>query len=257
MTNLNSIGITPSGGFKKSLHIKELIRRDIRCFQHNCQSKNISLCLEIPQTCSTCKKDLRSTRTSFKIPPFFLPKPQIVSNLINIPSFCIILQLIDENLEDGNLHIGITNSKSDIYDFNSNGMNRNSSSWLHNASITIRLDRIGNKNKLLQQFLGVKLDSKKWDCLLDDYFQKSTSQWTTLSYHETNMNCLDFIVDFLSSYGSVSIGQANKRDALKKMLLNELIEPEFCKFLKFVNLVKELNEKKVLSEKFENFSNQF
>lgn len=272
----------------KIVSLGQLMRLDIRGFQH-CQTRNIYLCLKLPKQCPTCRRSMYDEETQFKIPPFMLPKPHLSFTCVNLPPFCLVLQFTSQNLDTGNMHIGVTNSKSDIYDFNANGMNKNSPRWSDAPLITIRLEN--DKNKAYSLLTSQPVKHELWDFYLDDYWEKSKSaRWNSSTYNETSLNCLDFVVDFMLDYGCfsktyllyalneinmtmmkqnetissedtshnptsiISASQlmrdklARLKEMLKKKLLDQIIEPEYSKFLKYINLIFELNEKEYLIE---------
>jgi hypothetical protein len=268
---------------RSNASLSKMMKMEIRCFQH-CDNRNIYLCLELPKTCPACNANLNASNTHFKIPPFLLPKPLFLSSCINLPPFSLVLQITDDSdLISGILHIGITNSKSEIYDFNANGMNKNSPKWFDMPSIVIRLDEINKRSTKNFSFINnPKICNDKWDTCLEDYWSRTkVLRWNSTSYDETHLNCFDFVMDFLLNYDFFSkefllialneINIANKtttRDVsketfqmlkrqIKKRVLDELIEPEYAKFFKYINLVGELNEKKFLCEEIDSFSVKF
>jgi hypothetical protein len=268
--------------------LSKMMKMEIRCFQH-CDNRNIYLCLELPENCPACNSCLSATNAHFKIPPFLLPKPLFLSSCINLPPFSLVLQITDDSdLLTGILHIGVTNSKSDIYDFNANGMNKNSPKWFDMPSIVIRLDENNGKRAAAAtrhaSFISnASICNDKWDSCLEDYWSRTkVLRWNSTSYDEDQLNCFDFVIDFLLNYDFfskefllISLNEINiaskstsrdnvsketfqmlKRE-IKKRVLGELIEPEYAKFFKYISLVSELNEKKFLCEEIDSFSVKF
>ena len=267
----------------KSKYLNKLMKLEIRCFQH-CETRSIYLCLDMPDQCPSCKSSLSSTKAQFRIPPFLLPRPLILSSCVNPPPFSLVLQLSDENILAGDLHIGVTNSKSKIFDFNANGMNRNSPRWFDMTAMVIRMDESCKKPSSLLR--NEKIRNDAWDFYLDQYWEdrELCLKWNSSQYDEKRLNCLDFVTDFLLNYDlfnknsllnslrgiNLADNMAGKSDGtdvssrqekltklkkcLKQKLLDELIEPEYSKFAKYANLVFELNEKKFLREEI-NFFN--
>jgi hypothetical protein len=122
------------------IDFEALLTKQVKCFQHCLKSERI-ICFEMPDKCPTCTACLNSMQDQikFRVPPFILPSPLTVTSSKekhHVPSFSLLLQPTDGNYSKflkensqihnlnkdiGDLHIGITNSKCEIYDFNING----------------------------------------------------------------------------------------------------------------------------------------
>jgi len=175
-----------------------------------------------------------------------------------------------ENFEQddiGDLHIGITSSKSNVYDFDINGLKRNSHTWLQTPSIVIRLEEINLKSS--DNILRPNGFAAKWDLALENKF--ASQKWNKSNYHEQNFNCLDFVTEHLLdfdffhsqmetlSFSKNEIKNFSHSDLnklfFKKKLSHDLIEPEFVKCLKYLNLIILLYENKFIEEQLnENFN---
>ena len=168
-----------------SENLQELMQCEIKCFQH-CLRNERFLCFELPEKCPTCSTylDSKLIPTKFRVPPFVLPPPLTVTNtkLASLPPFSLLLQptdgdylkIIQTNKSNnpsqiirshhskeqhsnndpdiGDLHIGITNSKAEVFDFDSNGLNRNSTRWHTIPSIVIKLEQQVNVKQQQQHF---------------------------------------------------------------------------------------------------------
>jgi hypothetical protein len=273
--------------------VENLLKFKIKCFQHCVKTERL-LCFKIPETCPTCLKPLNSNTTTFLIPPFILPTPlTITSNELNgyksnLPPYCLLLQPTNGNYENflliinqkqqqggnstidkiindfGDLHIGITNSKSEIFDFDLNGLNRNSLKWFKIPSIVIRLTHhyenqnfvdkpqkpqniINDENLRFLFYNYYYLNFNKWDFILDNYwYNQRHTKWSLKSYNEINFNCLDFVIQFLIDYDykfqNFNPNSANSIDNIKYLVSNHLIEPEFIKCFKYMNLLAKIKK---------------
>lgn len=278
--------------------VNNLMIKEIKCFQH-CSKSERYLCFELPEKCPSCKCDLNA-KIKFKVPPFLLPKPLTLTNtqLKFLPSFSLLLQptgcdyriLVADDALMGDLHIGVTNSNSDVFDFNHIGLNRNAANWFNTPSIVIEINyrskfKILNPNNAAnfeddEHQRGTDHDilnenfGQKWDFLLDFYWKKRKQLWSKAMYDANNFNCLDFIINFFLEFGLFDLNEdqndinvsyesfLNKetsltekqslymlKNFLKKKISKELIEPEFVKCLKYINLLINLNENKFILEK--------
>jgi hypothetical protein len=284
----------------KTRYLIKLMQLSIKCF-HHCSSTIRYLCFELPEKCPTCSLDLNvDNNTKFKVPPFIVPSPLVLANknFHILPKFSLLLQPTDGNYSKflykndstdsdiGNLHIGITNSRSEIFDFDMNGLNRNLKRWLK-PSIAIKL---GHKLTLEQNRINLDLlltfkssdddffkSEKtnginlydKWDLLLEECWLKRKNQWSQSKYDENKFNCFDFVISFLIEYGYFDMTEEDSQDKklkqllsatknnqpnlrlngyLKEKMTNDMIESEFVKFLKYLNLLVKLRKQKFLIE---------
>lgn len=272
-------------------NIENLLKYKIKCFQHCIKTERL-LCFQIPDNCPTCLKPLNSSISAFLIPPFILPTPLTITTneqndyKANLPPYSLLLQPTNGNYENflliinqkqqqqqdtaidkiindfGDLHIGITNSKSEIFDFDLNGLNRNSLKWFKIPSIVIKLnnhfehhsvekkqpDAVKCLNDDNLRFLFCNyyyLNFNKWDFILDNYwYNQRQTKWSTKSYNEIKFNCLDFVIQFLIDYDykfqSFSSNSISSVESLKYLVSNQLIEPEFIKCFKYLNLLAKI-----------------
>lgn len=167
-----------------------------------------------------------------------------------------------EQNDIGDLHIGITNSKSDVYDFDRNGLKKNTSIWFQIPSIIIRLDKSVQTNFLQHENEDEKSNnlnfkskefSKKWDLALERNLLNN-DKWNKINYDEENFNCLDFVIEHFLEFEFFDFHLKNLQNEFvkkvwKKKISHDLIEPEFIKCLKYLNLIEMLNEKEIFEEK--------
>lgn len=336
-SNCSTSSINSSNGFKNDENIENLLKCKINCFQHCLKSERL-LCFQIPDKCPTCLKCLNTKNTKFLIPPFVLPTPLTLTSISEVsnspciqhlPSYSLLLQPtngnyknflslinqrqqelnhrvndcesddLDELINDfGDLHIGITNSKSEVFDFDLNGLSRNSIKWFKIPSIVIKLNHYhqtecieheyhyqqceSQQQKQQQQQIGsfplVKesfnslfynyFSFNKWDLILDNYwYNERDTKWSAAHYNELKFNCLDFIIKFLIDYDyKFNINNENRScnstltaekttvDYLKYILSRQLIEPEFIKCFKYLNLLIKIKKNGYFMEKIPSYA---
>lgn len=275
---------------QNELNLNYMMILEIKCFQH-CKANERYLCLELPEKCPTCLHNLNS-KIKFKVPPFILPRTLKLTDtrLRGLPPYSLLLQPTDcdylklvEEPDISDLHIGVTNSDSDVFDFNHNGLNKNAHNWIDTHSIIIDIYSFQNKLKGYNygEFFYLNNSNKtsddiyvdsKWNTLLDRHWKKRKELWNRTFYNENKFNCLDFIITFLLDYGFFDFSIEHnelilKNDLIdesfktiykknynilkcfyKKKLSKEYIEPEFLKCLKYLKLLINLHLKKYLRE---------
>lgn len=246
--------------------INNMMISEIKCFQH-CKASERYLCFELPEKCPTCEFGLMSSTIKFKVPPFVVPRPLKLTDtrLKCLPPYSLLLQPTDCNYtrlaaepDIGDLHIGVTNSDSDVFDFNQNGLNKNAHNWIDTPSIIIDIKRTSHVNNLEldhDNAHSCPIDFK-WNMLLDRHWKRRKEMWNRAFYDENNFNCLDFVINFLLEYGFFDWNLDNSsqndifiyKSIIKKKISKEYIEPEFIKCLRYLNMIINLHEKKYLVE---------
>ena len=109
----------------------------------------------------------------------------------------------------------------------------------------------------------------KWDLLLEECWLNRSNQWSQSKYDEKKFNCFDFVINFLNDFGYFDMNEEDSQDRklkhllstakpnepnqrlhryLKEKITNDLIESEFVKFLKYLNLLVKLRKQKFLIE---------
>jgi hypothetical protein len=155
----------------------------------------------------------------------------------------------------------LTNSQSESFDFDQNGLKKNSKKWLDIPAIFIKLDQTNMKmNKLIE------LGAKKWDDLLEKFWTQRELIWNSSRYNEFEYNCLDYVIDFLLLYGYFDIQHEENplvltdslffekedffmKKFLRKKLVDELIEPTVRKSLKYLLILLKLKNESYFKEK--------
>lgn len=241
-----------------------IIKSEIKIFQH-CNHERI-ICFNLPEKCPACH--IRLDLKSFRCPPFVLASPFLRS--LKLPAISLIIQPSSGDyakLACDDLHIGITNSLSESFDFDHTGLKRNSKRWFDYPLVHIELDHFRIVRHLMNN------ETKKWDELLEFFWKQKDHIWSSQKYDEKNLNCFDFVIDFLYMFGyfdanndeddsnlndlllltsdnTSNYDNLTMRKFLKQNLASELIEPVIRKSLKYLYLLVKLNsnEKTYLKE---------
>jgi hypothetical protein len=222
--------------------VEDLLRLEVRCF-HHCSLKYRILCFKIPLKCPLCNELLMNDQVLFKIPPYVIPAPisfkKINQYQFDLPSFSLLIQPTSGDYAKllintrGDLHIGVTNSKQEAFDFSFYGLQRNSPRWTFLIpSIIIPL------NDYLNEYAR-----EKWDHFIEEEWLARLEKWSTRNYDENKNNCFDFLILFLNKFF--------KNNELKKdHIVNGYIQPEYEKFLSYLKLLLKINELEVITETF-------
>ncbi len=163
----------------------------------------------------------------------------------------------------GDLHIGITNSDGDVFDFDQNGLSRNAIKWFKIPSICVNLeayliqkkflvdfDRFHASEKLkseswqtqytklsessdrkdfyIRNYTNENLFSNLWDNLLESFWLRKEIVWAAVKYDEFNFNCLDFIISFLIEFGFFDVNE-------QSFLVNDYNQIDIVKILNSCN----------------------
>ena len=161
--------------------------------------------------------------------------------------------------EIGDLHIGVTNSNSEIYDFDMKGLKKNSFIWLQTPSIFIQLEKhikIQLDVTIFDSFSKNEWILDKWDLTLESIFKDQ--KWNSSNYDENFFNCFDFVIEFLMEFGffggdvdSKFSDDINKKKIFfKKKLSQNFLETKFHKSLKYLEVLTKLSQEFLFSENF-------
>ncbi|XP_055376616.1 MKRN2 opposite strand protein [Condylostylus longicornis] len=168
----------------------------IICFQH-CTAKIFSFSL--PVKCPICYNKL--IEISCKLMPFRVPYPFVKAE--EYPCAIVLRPTNGDFLNDYNnsmdLHIGITNSKGTIYEFDRDGLRLTSKGLTTLYGNSTNNTRIANC--LWHQSLLVENASEawheQWDIILETVC--SLSCWNADNYEEETYNCYTFVLKFIQS----------------------------------------------------------
>ncbi|CAL1534816.1 unnamed protein product [Lymnaea stagnalis] len=151
---------------------------DLRSFQH-CRKDVDLVCFLLPINCPLC--NLPTANTESRIPPYVLPSP--FTSSLKSPRSLILKpthgDFITSYSRACNLHIGITDERGYVYDFDEKGLNQ-LSVW----------------PECLPVITADMYDAEAWDQALQSVCGHSAS-WHESRYHEDQWNCFDFVLQFL------------------------------------------------------------
>ncbi|XP_054157014.1 MKRN2 opposite strand protein-like [Oppia nitens] len=169
----------------------------ILCFQH-CNSRCKVFCLELPDHCPLCSASLSSVE--LKIPPFCVPYPftsakRTQCSLVIRPTDGDFLHHY-QNAAD--LHIGLTDSKGNVYEFDKNGLQMTAA----RSSSTSSTSTVSSSSALWNQCLSVpivtnmdNLWKEYWDYII--HITAQLDRWLPNQYSEHQNNCYSFVITFL------------------------------------------------------------
>ncbi|RWS27905.1 MKRN2 opposite strand protein-like protein, partial [Leptotrombidium deliense] len=155
----------------------------ILCFQH-CDKNSKVFCLELPDYCPQC--DSAMTTVELMIPPFQIPFPFTCAK--NVPNSVIIRPTDGDFLHHyqnaADLHIGLTDSRGDVYEFDKYGLHIRAKNWTWNQCLCIPI--VSESSSMWKEY---------WDYTLAIVSQ--LNNWTSDKYSEDSNNCYSFVLTFL------------------------------------------------------------
>lgn len=198
----------------------------IVCFQH-CQTDASLLCLSLPPTCPLCEGDVYST--PMKVPPFRLPSPFLHSCEAR---YCVVLKpthgtFLEDYSNAANLHVGVTNSRGAVYDYNEKGVNRSLEGWDQCVCVPI-----------LQKYDETCI--ALWDQKLEQHSAYDT--WHPERYSQTDNNCYDFVLSFLRLLG---LQDTIPAIASRAEFCDKFIVPKTTEAARYISLYRKLLQEDV------------
>ncbi|KAJ8321947.1 hypothetical protein KUTeg_000418 [Tegillarca granosa] len=192
----------------------------VKCFQHCDRQTNI-LCFMLPHVCPLCGEDTLNTES--RIPPYQIPSPfvnarQHACSVVIRPTTGTFLRDYENN---SNLHVGVTNSRGDVYDFDEEGIHVNNALWENCIAIPI----IQTTNTVCQN----------WDT--DLVLMSQNVSWSKKRYNEVNYNCFDFVISFLRH-----VLPKWKIHENKTRFCEEFILPHTAKVAKYIGIYRNVQK---------------
>jgi len=191
--------------------------QDIICVE--CCEQKIFAVGSCPDECPECKINLKEC--DLKIPPFSVPTP--FSRAQDHPCSIVIKPTKGDFLHDyqnrNNLHIGLTNSKGFVVEYDSQGLHRDRTlDW--NQCIVIGLNNAIDPDVICDPDWP-----EYWDACLEAASVLSPSQWTVEAYEAQEHNCFAFVLAFLRSLkqNPLSMHANNKVDFCTHYVLPKTI----------------------------------
>lgn len=206
------------------------LKRSILCFEH-CEKRIFSMD-ELPSSCIIC--DTPIFNCQLKIPPFAVPSP--FQRATDFPCSIVIKPTKGNFLEDytnkSNLHIAITNSDGNIFEFDRGGLRCDRpEEW--NSCLVLDL----GDDPLLQDIVEDPDWGEYWDLCLDKTY--SSNKFSKESYDEDENNCFNFVLTFLTSLNQAPFtGWA----ASKVEFCQKLILPKTVMAAKYIMLYRKVRD---------------
>ncbi|ESN93727.1 hypothetical protein HELRODRAFT_88263 [Helobdella robusta] len=188
-------------------------------FRH-CDDNLNTFVLNLPQFCPLCGDDLESAAT-FKVPLFKVPNP--LSDGHQNP-FRIVIKptagnFMDNYTTEKNLHIGVTDSKGDVFHFNKNGLNRSTSSPFQSPSLSPSSPSTSEWNSCLAMMM--------------------CDQWGEERYKDNEYNCYTFVLSFLTE---LRLSNYLPTINSKEKFCEEFIYKNLIKCLNYISIIKEIEK---------------
>ena len=194
---------------------------DIRCFQHCDRQKNV-LCFSVPKLCPIC--DRGTSESAMRIPPYLIESPFTDGSYTQ----CAILvkptigHFLFDFSNQSDLHISLTNSRGQIYEFDKRGVTVGRNDW--SCCLSVYLECTDSSNM------------EMWDSTLDKFRTEHT--WRMDRYDESTHNCYDFVIGFLRDSGVQRMYPCLKD---KVAFCEEMIVPVTTRAGKYISLYRTIS----------------
>ncbi|KAK2585326.1 hypothetical protein KPH14_010007 [Odynerus spinipes] len=146
---------------------------------------------------------------NFSIEPFRIPYP--FRNATSETTTIIVKPSRGTFLDDydiaSDLHIGIVNSEGKLFEFDKHGLVINN--ILHWTNC-----------------IAIKVVPTSWDCYWDEILNTmiQDTKWKSFNYDSINMNCFNFVIEFLRNLNYIDLKFVDKEDMCKKLILPKIQE---------------------------------
>ena len=172
-------------------------------FKHTCSDASIYCKDEVPSSCPKCNQNIEY----YKVEPFAIPYP--LGSAKDYP--CTILvrpsqgNFLDDYTEDGELHIGLTDSTGKVIEFDKCGL-------LH------------NDNEKWKDVLIISIIGSAWNTSWDETLRKICAEpiWNSKTYNDSTFNCFNFVISFLQKLKCLNIEVNSKEDLCKTFILPKI-----------------------------------
>ncbi|XP_059480634.1 MKRN2 opposite strand protein [Neocloeon triangulifer] len=191
------------------------------CFKH---CKSDVFVFSLPEKCPECELVLSSDIeiTPVRIPFPFSRASQHPCSLVLRPTNGDFLRSYSNNAD---LHIGVTNSKGQIFSYDEDGLKREpSEDW--------------NECLSIQCFETFTLIEDIWDGVLEMLLK--SDDWTSKRYHEDTHNCYTFILHFLGKLPHCNL-QSFTSD--RKTFCEKVLIPQTVTAGKYISLFRRVSDK--------------
>ncbi|XP_020903334.1 MKRN2 opposite strand protein-like [Exaiptasia diaphana] len=197
----------------------------VMCMQHCSRQENIFY-IDFPLHCPICGLKLQNCQLI--VPPFCVPSPLVSASFMTLSCCILVKQTHGDFLRDyrngENLHIGITDSKGFVYNYDEQGVCIEKDNW--NQCAVLELE---------------SADSQMWDSVLERSTKSNT--WSSERYHETSLNCYDYVLSMLKEINKGGFFQDSKQLYSKEEFSKHLIVPLTRKVAKYIELYRNIKSK--------------
>ncbi|XP_074593935.1 MKRN2 opposite strand protein [Brevipalpus obovatus] len=202
----------------------------IFCFQH-CEPNTKVFCFRVPDSCPLCSASIATTNPIS--PPFLIPFP--FTHPRNSTSSIIIRptegDFLNHYRNSADLHIGLTDSKGNVYEFDRNGMHVGTRNRMWNNCLNIPV--LDQNNKTWQDY---------WDHTLKTLIQMPI--WRAENYNEDDNNCYTFVITFLRL---LLIKDLKPSLASKTQFCKDFIVPRTKNAAKYIALYRKISREGVFA----------
>ncbi|XP_011268603.1 MKRN2 opposite strand protein isoform X2 [Camponotus floridanus] len=179
--------------------------------------------MRIPTTCPVCSSRIQD----FIVDPFRVPYP--FANAAHNPTSIAIRPsrgsfLDDYDVTSDDLHVGIIDSDGGIVEFDKDGLIANDvDRWIGCVAFHV---------------VPVAWTAQ-WDETLSS--MSRDDRWKSVNYDEINMNCFDFVLEFLNNLGYANLKFASKEDLCERLILSKIQNA-----IKYISLYRALKHQEYL-----------
>ncbi|MBN3297745.1 MKROS protein, partial [Amia calva] len=188
---------------------------------HHCE-KDI-YCFFVPEQCPVCGESLSSRRLQeapVSIPSPFVNGQKIKCSFLVKPTKGTFLREYDGRSD---LHVGITNTKGVVYNYNETGVCRDEQGWAQSVSVP-----------LVQPDMYSLIN--QWDPYLEQF--SLAEMWNPQRYNETDHNCYTYALTFINCV----LATQGKRNLTKTEFTEKFVLPRTKKASRYITLYQEISE---------------
>nr|XP_006631171.1 PREDICTED: MKRN2 opposite strand protein [Lepisosteus oculatus] len=188
---------------------------------HHCD-KDI-YCFFVPENCPVCGESLSCRR--FEEAPVSIPSPfaggqRAKCSFLVKPTTGEFLREYDGRSD---LHVGITNTKGVVYNYNETGICRDELGWDQSVSVP-----------LVQPDMYSLIN--QWDCYLEQF--SSAEMWHSQRYNETEHNCYTYALTFINCV----LATQGKSSLSKTEFTEKFVLPRTKRASRYITLYQEISE---------------
>ncbi|XP_043934004.1 MKRN2 opposite strand protein [Protopterus annectens] len=188
---------------------------------HHCKKE--IYCFFVPEQCPICEENLSAMR--LEEAPVSIPNPFVNGHrekcsFVLRPTKGSFLKDYDGQSD---LHVGITNTSGVVYNYNENGILRDTQSWEHCVSVP-----------LVQPDMYSLLD--QWNKYLEQFSESET--WLPYSYDEVDHNCYTYALTFINCV----LATQGKHPLSKNEFTEKFVLPKTKRASRYIAIYKEISE---------------